>query len=83
MEDQVATIAVQAADAVGNHYTFRSQDVAWTSARFWEMCTLSIELWVDRLVTLAGGCRTTTMSLVLGRTRAVSWTGSIHYGGSR
>lgn len=65
MEDQVGTIAVQAADASGNQYKFRSQDVAWTSARFWEMCTLSIELWVDRLVTLAGGCRITTMSLVL------------------
>lgn len=65
MEDEDATKVVWAADGSGNRYKFRSEDVNWTSANFWEKLTLSVETWVHRLVTLAGGCRVTSMSLVL------------------
>ena len=65
MDDEDTTKAVWAADGSGNRYKFRSEDVNWTSANFWEKFTLSVENWVHRLVTLAGGCRVTSMSLVL------------------
>lgn len=65
MDDEDATKVVWAADGSGNRYKFRSEDVNWTSANFWEKYTLSVENWVHRLVTLTGGCRVTSMSLVL------------------
>lgn len=65
MGDEDTTKVVWAADGSGNRYKFRSEDVNWTSANFWEKFTLSAENWVHRLVTLTRGCRVTSMSLVL------------------
>lgn len=76
---------VMATDSSGRHYLFRPEDVRWASGNFWEKFTLSADKWVDRLVTLARGCRVTTMSLVL-QTPAVvcphgRWVGLLQFRG--
>ena len=85
MDDEDTAKVVCAADGNGNRYKFRSKDVNWTSANFWEKFTLSVEKWVHRLVTLAGGCRVTSMSLVLQTPIVVcphgQWIGLLRYRG--
>lgn len=65
MGDEDTTKVVWAADGSRNRYKFRSEDVNWTSANFWEKFTLSAENWVHRPVTLTRGSRVTSMPLVL------------------
>ena len=84
MEEEPAKL-VLATDGNGLRYMFRSEDVRWVSANFWDKFTLASDKWVDRLVRVAQGCRVTTMSLVLQTPTVVCphgrWVGIVQFRG--